>query len=91
MDDELTEETAAVATTPEDDDDVFNDDLKAEDGDKVESLDIDLSTKDLNREDDISSIQVYLNSIGKTPLLTAKEEIDLAKRIEKNDIQAKIT
>jgi len=43
----------------------------------------------LTREDDISSIQVYLNSIGKTPLLTAKEEIELAKRIEKNDIQAK--
>lgn len=86
MDDDLSDNSEMSST--EDDDDVFSDDLKDEQASKA-SPDIDLSTKHLNREDDISSIQVYLNSIGKTPLLTAKEEIDLAKRIEQDDIQAK--
>ena len=41
------------------------------------------------RDEDISSIQVYLNSIGKTPLLTATEEVDLAKRIKLGENRAK--
>lgn len=35
------------------------------------------------------SVQMYLREIGKTPLLTAEEEKELAKRIEKGDEQAK--
>lgn len=34
------------------------------------------------------SIQMYLREIGKTPLLSGEEEIDLAKRIEKGDQMA---
>lgn len=35
------------------------------------------------------SVQMYLREIGKTPLLTAQQERDLAKRAEKGDEQAR--
>ncbi len=37
----------------------------------------------------VDSVQMYLREIGKTPFLTAKEERELAKRIEKGDKEAK--
>jgi len=36
-----------------------------------------------------NSVQIYLREIGKVSLLTAQEEVDLAKRIEKGDEAAK--
>src|SRR6266581_184828 len=35
------------------------------------------------------SFQMFLNEAGRYPLLTAAEEVELAKRIEKGDLQAK--
>lgn len=35
------------------------------------------------------SVQMYLREIGKTPLLTGNEEKELAKRIERGDIEAR--
>lgn len=35
------------------------------------------------------SLRLYLEEIGKVPLLTAAEEIELARRIERGDLQAK--
>jgi RNA polymerase primary sigma factor len=35
------------------------------------------------------SLQLFLNEIGRYPLLTAEEEVALAKRIERGDIEAK--
>lgn len=59
--------------------------------DETSDLVADVEEQDLRstRDEDISSIQVYLNSIGKTPLLTAQEEVDLAKRIKQGEARAK--
>ncbi|HLM08137.1 MAG TPA: sigma-70 family RNA polymerase sigma factor [Thermoleophilaceae bacterium] len=37
----------------------------------------------------VDSLQQFLDGIAKTPLLTADEEIELAKRIERGDLEAK--
>jgi RNA polymerase primary sigma factor len=39
--------------------------------------------------DPSDSLQAFLEAIGKVPLLTAKQEIELAKRIERGDLGAK--
>ncbi|HET7555400.1 MAG TPA: sigma-70 family RNA polymerase sigma factor [Gaiellaceae bacterium] len=36
-----------------------------------------------------SSLQLFLNEIARYPLLTASEEVELAKRIERGDLEAK--
>jgi len=41
------------------------------------------------REGKVDLVQMYLKEIGKTAFLTAKEEKELAKRIEKGDVEAK--
>jgi RNA polymerase primary sigma factor len=40
-------------------------------------------------EQSLDSLRLYLRSIGRVPLLTAEEEVCLAKRIERGDIAAK--
>ena len=44
---------------------------------------------DLKPDATTDSLQLFLNDIGKVPLLTAQEEVDLAKRIERGDLDAK--
>jgi RNA polymerase primary sigma factor len=44
---------------------------------------------DLTVEPSLDSLRLYLRSIGRVDLLTADQEIDLAKRIEKGDMVAK--
>ena len=40
-------------------------------------------------EPSLDSLRLYLRSIGRVPLLSAEEEVALAKRIERGDIAAK--
>jgi RNA polymerase primary sigma factor len=44
---------------------------------------------DLTVEPSLDSLRLYLRSIGRVPLLTAAEEVTLAKRIERGDMNAK--
>jgi RNA polymerase primary sigma factor len=44
---------------------------------------------DLTVEPSLDSLRLYLREIGKVPLLTADEEVHLAKRIERGDMEAK--
>jgi RNA polymerase primary sigma factor len=44
---------------------------------------------DLTVEPSLDSLRLYLRSIGRVPLLTAEEEVSLAKRIERGDVSAK--
>jgi len=44
---------------------------------------------DLTVEPSLDSLRLYLRSIGRVPLLTAEEEVSLAKRIERGDMDAK--
>jgi RNA polymerase primary sigma factor len=44
---------------------------------------------DLTVEPSLDSLRLYLREIGKVPLLTADQEVHLAKRIERGDMAAK--
>jgi RNA polymerase primary sigma factor len=45
--------------------------------------------QDLGVEPGVDSLRLYLRSIGRVPLLTAHDEVCLAKRIERGDVLAK--
>ena len=44
---------------------------------------------DLTVEPSLDSLRLYLREIGRVPLLTAEQEVALAKRIERGDMEAK--
>ena len=60
-----------------------SDALEATAGDRSEEIAPEMSAEDLDAQSPAADlVRVYLNGIGKTALLTAAQEVDLAKRIE---------
>ena len=73
------------------DDDIIDDDAEDDDDDDDEKLEL---LKKLNPDNNLAAkindpVKMYLKEIGRVPLLKASEEIEIAKRIEAGDEEAK--
>ena len=75
-----------VLTIPGDDDDEPDEDalLEVENTEEIEVDKIDLSVPEGTNIED--PVRMYLKEIGKVPLLSAEEEIELAKQMEAGDM-----
>jgi RNA polymerase primary sigma factor len=65
------------------------DDEHGEHGMQVRLEELKRPEVDLTVEPNLDSLRLYLRSIGRVPLLSAEEEVALAKRIERGDVAAK--
>jgi RNA polymerase primary sigma factor len=77
-------------TSPSEDDVDADDDVPPEEIENEE--DVDMANVDLSVPDSVSiedPVRMYLKEIGKVPLLSAEEEVELAKRMELGDQEAK--
>ena len=83
----LEQSNVDVLRFTEDDDDIPDEEIILSEEDEVDMENIDLTVPDgISIED---PVRMYLKEIGKVPLLSAEEEIDLAQRMEVGDEEAK--
>jgi RNA polymerase primary sigma factor len=92
--------TDELVNAEEDEEPVVQDDpLEAEEDERENEIDeaalrsrleeLRQAEVDMSVEPSLDSLRMYLRSIGRVPLLTAEEEVSLAKRIERGDVSAK--
>jgi RNA polymerase primary sigma factor len=74
------------ASTDDEDDERDGDEVR---GVRARLQELKRAQDDLSSDPSLDSLRLYLRSIGRVPLLTAEEEVCLAKRIERGDIAAK--
>jgi RNA polymerase primary sigma factor len=91
---ELQVDGAAGDASPSQGTSTDDDEDDERDGDEVRGVrarlqELKRAQDDLSSDPSLDSLRLYLRSIGRVPLLTAEEEVCLAKRIERGDIAAK--
>ncbi len=83
---EATTSDDALAESDEDEEDAAEEEAR---GVRARLQELKQAQSELSADPSLDSLRLYLRSIGRVPLLSAEEEVALAKRIERGDIAAK--